>query len=145
MSTTIDISDSSCTAPLHVLNDVLAMHDEINENRRWFHANPELSFQEVKTAAKVGMFYATTALRSAMTATITVTAVTAVHVILSTVYCKIMHFLNSERFPVLLSVAKVVELLKSYGIDEIYEKIGRTGVVAMIHGGHPGPCIGNWA
>ena len=35
-----------------------------------------------------------------------------------------------------------MELLKSYGIDEVYEQIGRTGVVAMIHGGHSGPCVG---
>ena len=37
---------------------------------------------------------------------------------------------------------QVVELLKSYGIDEIHENIGRTGVVAMIRGDQPGPCIG---
>jgi hypothetical protein len=37
---------------------------------------------------------------------------------------------------------QICELLRSYGIDEIYENIGRTGVVAMIHGALPGPCVG---
>jgi amidohydrolase len=36
---------------------------------------------------------------------------------------------------------KIVECLRSYGIDEIWENVGRTGVVALIRGGHPGPCI----
>lgn len=61
--------------------------DEINANRRWFHENPELSFQEIKTAAKI------------------------------------------------------VEILKSYGISEIWEGIGRTGIVALIRGALDGPCI----
>jgi amidohydrolase len=61
----------------------------MSSNRRWFHANPELSFQEVKTAAKVA------------------------------------------------------ELLRSYGITELWEGVGRTGVVALIRGGAgAGPCIG---
>jgi metal-dependent amidase/aminoacylase/carboxypeptidase family protein len=55
------------------LPEVLGLKAEIIENRRWFHAHPELSFQEVRTAAKV------------------------------------------------------VELLKSYGINEIWEGVGRTG------------------
>lgn len=50
-------------------------------NRRWFHACPELSFQEVVTAKKVA------------------------------------------------------ELLRSYGITEVFEGVGRTGVVAIIRGG----------
>jgi metal-dependent amidase/aminoacylase/carboxypeptidase family protein len=40
------------------------------------------------------------------------------------------------------TAAKIVEYLKSYGIDEIYEKCAGTGVVAVIRGGSPGPCIG---
>ncbi|CAE7638651.1 cpsA2, partial [Symbiodinium microadriaticum] len=60
---------------------------EMYANRRWFHEHPELSFEEVNTAARI------------------------------------------------------VELLKSYGISEIWEEIGRTGVVALIRGGQPGPCI----
>lgn len=87
MSTLIEANESTCIAPLHILNEVLVLENEINENRRWFHAHPELSFQEVNTAAKV------------------------------------------------------VELLRSYGIDEIYEQVGRTGVVAMIRGAQQGPCI----
>ena len=58
-------------------------------NRRYFHSTPELSFQEVKTAATV-----------------------ASH-------------------------------LRSYGLTEVWEQVGRTGVVAMIRGGAgAGPCIG---
>jgi len=87
MSTFLEATDSSSTAPLQILDEVMALQDEINDNRRWFHAHPELSFQEVKTAEKIS------------------------------------------------------ELLRSYGIEEIYENIGRTGVVAMIHGGQPGPCV----
>jgi hypothetical protein len=58
MSTTIEVADSTCTAPLNVLNEVLGMTEEINANRRWFHANPELSFKEERTAAKVGGCFA---------------------------------------------------------------------------------------
>lgn len=39
------------------------------------------------------------------------------------------------------TAAKIVELLRSYGIDEIYEGCARTGLVAMIRGGEAGPCI----
>jgi amidohydrolase len=39
------------------------------------------------------------------------------------------------------TAAKVVEILKSYGITEIWEGVGRTGVVALIRGGREGPCI----
>ncbi len=35
----------------------------------------------------------------------------------------------------------VAMLLRSYGISEVWEGVGRTGVVAMIRGAHPGPCI----
>ena len=79
--------DSTCTEPVHILSEVYDLQSEIIANRRWFHAHPELSFQEFSTAAKI------------------------------------------------------VELLRSYGIDEIFEKVGRTGVVALIRGNEPGPCI----
>jgi len=37
---------------------------------------------------------------------------------------------------------KVVELLRSYGIVDIKEKVGQTGVVAMIYGeAGEGPCV----
>lgn len=39
------------------------------------------------------------------------------------------------------TAARVVELLKSYGIEEIYENIGQTGVVAIIRGDVEGKCI----
>lgn len=58
-------------------------------NRRHFHAHPELSFQEVATAAHVAA------------------------------------------------------LLRGYGLTDVWEKVGRTGVVAMVYGGAgAGPCIG---
>ena len=38
--------------------------------------------------------------------------------------------------------ARIVEELRSYGITEIYEKIGKTGVVGIIRGSQEGPCIG---
>jgi amidohydrolase len=64
------------------------LEDEMVENRRWFHARPELSFQEFITSAKVA------------------------------------------------------ELLRSYGITEIYENVGKTGVVGVIRGGAgEGPCV----
>lgn len=72
---------------MNILPEVLALENEMIENRRWFHAHPELSFQEFQTAKKV------------------------------------------------------VEILKGFGIDEIYEEIGRTGVVAIIRGGNPGMCL----
>lgn len=39
------------------------------------------------------------------------------------------------------TAAHIVEILKTYGITEIFEKVGRTGVVALIRGSSPGPCI----
>lgn len=83
----IDISNSTAEVPVHVLPEVFQLFSEMVENRRWFHAHPELSFQEVNTA---------------------------------------LH---------------IAEILRSYGIEEIYERIGRTGVVGIIKGGKPGPCI----
>eukprot|EP00047_Mylnosiga_fluctuans_P019761 m.85794 g.85794 ORF g.85794 m.85794 type:complete len:398 (+) comp8254_c0_seq1:87-1280(+) len=70
-----------------ILPEVTALKAEIVENRRYFHAHPELSFQEVQTAAHVAA------------------------------------------------------LLRGYGITEIFEQIGKTGVVALIRGGAPGPCV----
>ena len=83
----LENSPSTSTEKINYLPEVYAIAPEIIANRRWFHANPELSFQEHKTAAKV------------------------------------------------------VEILKSYGITEIFEGIGQTGVVALIRGGEEGPCI----
>jgi amidohydrolase len=83
----ISSKESTSTAPISFLPEVVALTSEIVANRRWFHAHPELSFQEHKTAAKV------------------------------------------------------VEILKSYGITEIFEGIGRTGVIAILRGNGPGPCI----
>ena len=70
-----------------ILEEVSAIKQEIVDNRRWFHANPELSFQEFQTAAKVA------------------------------------------------------ELLRSYGVEEIYEGIATTGVVGVIKGSQSGPCV----
>ena len=84
-----DVADSTCAEPVKILPEVAALSQEIIENRRWFHAHPELSFEEHKTAAKI------------------------------------------------------VEILKTYGISEIFEGIGKTGVVAIIRGADAsGPCIG---
>ncbi|KAJ1432476.1 peptidase, M20D family [Ochromonadaceae sp. CCMP2298] len=80
-------SESTSTAPVQYLPEVVEIFDEIVTNRRWFHAHPELSFEEVQTAAKI------------------------------------------------------VEILRSYGIEEIFEGVGRTGVVALIRGASEGPCV----
>ena len=73
--------------PLAVRAEVHALRDELVANRRWFHAHPELAFQEHATAARVA------------------------------------------------------QLLRGYGITELWEGVGRTGVVALIRGGAPGPCV----
>lgn len=39
------------------------------------------------------------------------------------------------------TAAKCASLLRSYGIPEVFEGIGRTGVVAVLRGSSPGPCI----
>eukprot|EP01032_Pedospumella_encystans_P016085 gene16085-18366_t len=83
----IESLESTSTEAIKYLPEAFANADEIVENRRWFHANPELGFEEHKTAAKI------------------------------------------------------VEILKSYGIEEITEGVGRTGVVALIRGKTDGPCI----
>jgi amidohydrolase len=85
---TADITHSTATESFKVLSEINAIRDEVIINRRWFHANPEVSFQEFKTAEHI------------------------------------------------------VELLKSYGIHEVFESVGRTGVVALIRGGSgDGPCV----
>lgn len=87
MTDTVSIEGSTCAEALNILPEVLSLQAEIESTRRWFHANPELAYKEVKTAAKI------------------------------------------------------VDLLKSYGIDEIYEGCATTGVIAVIRGGSEGPCI----
>ena len=44
-------------------------------------------------------------------------------------------------FKEVITAAKVADLLRSYGISEVHEKVGRTGVIGLIRGGLPGPCI----
>mmetsp|Transcript_101214 Transcript_101214/g.198642 ORF Transcript_101214/g.198642 Transcript_101214/m.198642 type:complete len:413 (-) Transcript_101214:145-1383(-) len=83
----LEANESTSTGHINVLPEVYSLAPEMIENRRWFHAHPELSFQEFKTAAKI------------------------------------------------------VEILRSYGIEEITECVGKTGIVALIRGGEPGPCI----
>ena len=82
--------EHTCTESIHVNTDVLALYAEMVAHRRWFHANPENSFEEVLTAAKV------------------------------------------------------TQELLAMGIQkaDMWTEIGKTGVVAMIHGGAgAGPCI----
>jgi len=83
----LDISNSTSEESVFVLPEIMALQEEAITTRRWFHAHPELSFQEFQTAVKI------------------------------------------------------VEHLKAIGISEIFENIGKTGVVALIRGGCPGPCI----
>lgn len=79
--------DSTCKGPVSILSEVSALQSEVVSNRRWFHAHPELSFQEVNTASKIA------------------------------------------------------DLLRSYGIVEVFENVGRTGVVGLIRGSGNGPCV----
>lgn len=39
------------------------------------------------------------------------------------------------------TAARVTELLRSYGLTEVWEGVARTGVVGLIRGGRPGPCV----
>lgn len=85
---TVDTTGSTAQEPVQVLQEVFDLFEEAKTHRRWFHAHPELSFEEVKTAAQIR------------------------------------------------------DILISYGITELHEKIGKTGIVAMIRGGAgEGPCI----
>lgn len=91
MSSFVDLAftedDSTCEGPVSILSEVSALQSEVVSNRRWFHAHPELSFQEVNTASKIA------------------------------------------------------DLLRSYGIVEVFENVGRTGVVGLIRGAVNGPCV----
>jgi len=52
------------------------------------------------------------------------------------------HMYPEIAFEEKITSAHVVELLKSYGITEIFEGVGGfTGVVALIRGAQPGPCV----
>ena len=73
--------------PPKIRPEIASLRGEIIENRRHFHAYPEVAFQEHKTAARVAA------------------------------------------------------ILRSYGISELWEGVARTGVVAVIRGGRPGPCV----
>lgn len=84
----LDLKDSNATEDIFILSEVAALMEEGIQHRRYFHAYPELSFEEVETAKKLK------------------------------------------------------EILLSYGITEIYEQVGRTGLVVLIRGeAGPGPCI----
>ena len=37
--------------------------------------------------------------------------------------------------------ARIAELLRSYGLTEVWTGVARTGVVAVIRGDHAGPCV----
>lgn len=52
------------------------------------------------------------------------------------------HMYPEVAFKEFKTAEKVAELLRSYGITEVFEKIGQTGVVGIIRGAFPGPCIG---
>lgn len=55
MAALVDLAleNSTSTGNVNILGEVWDIKDEIIANRRWFHENPELSFQEFQTAAKV--------------------------------------------------------------------------------------------
>ena len=79
---------------LRIRKEVYCIKEEVVENRRSFHKEPELSFKEFKTTMKIA------------------------------------------------------ELLTKYGIDEVHHQIhevpevkGWTGVIALIKGAGPGPCV----
>jgi len=42
--------EHTCAESIHVNKEVLALYGQMVAHRRWFHANPELSFEEVLTA-----------------------------------------------------------------------------------------------
>jgi len=45
--------NSTCNNEVNIISEIYDIFDEIKENRRWFHENPELSFEEYKTSAKI--------------------------------------------------------------------------------------------
>jgi amidohydrolase len=55
-SSFVEIAKAGSTAgakPLKIRSEIAALEKEINDNRRWFHAHPELSMQEFETSKKV--------------------------------------------------------------------------------------------
>lgn len=76
------------TKALRLRADVIAQQADMISWREHYHMHPELSFEEVETAAHVA------------------------------------------------------SLLRSFGIEEVYERVGRTGVVAVVRGqAGPGQCV----
>ncbi len=54
MSSTIEnVGDSTLTSPVQIINEAVAIEQELIDNRRWFHAHPEIMFKEFMTAAKI--------------------------------------------------------------------------------------------
>jgi amidohydrolase len=51
------------------------------------------------------------------------------------------HSIPELAFEEYKTAAHIASLLRSYGITEIYEKVGKTGVVAVLRGSHPGKTI----
>ena len=45
--------DHTCTEEIHVNNDCFELYKEMQKNRRWFHQNPEIAFEEVETASYI--------------------------------------------------------------------------------------------
>ena len=81
--------NTTATSPISVRASVSgSVATEMVKLRRWFHAHPEVAFEEVRTSSMVA------------------------------------------------------STLRDIGIEEVWEGIGRTGVVALIRGGMgPGPCV----
>ena len=81
--------NTTATSPISVRASVSgSVATEMVKLRRWFHAHPEVAFEEVQTSSMVA------------------------------------------------------STLRDMGIEEVWEGIGKTGVVALIRGGMgPGPCV----
>lgn len=78
----------TCSKALRLRADVVSQRADMIAWREHYHMHPELSFEEVETAAHIA------------------------------------------------------GVLRTFGIDEVYERVGRTGVVAVVRGGAgPGQCI----
>ena len=45
--------EHTCADTIHVNKDVLACYGQMVENRRWFHAHPELGFKELLDPTKL--------------------------------------------------------------------------------------------
>ncbi len=83
----LDYSNSTSNESINILSEINELESEIRTNRRWFHANPEISLMEYETSKKIA------------------------------------------------------EYLRSYGIEEIHENVGGTGIIALIRGTQNSPCI----